>query len=113
MDDDDFPLQLVSACPSCQTVAGRTIYDIGSGPEVSCASCEWCWGVLGQHLHSLKPLPSVTCPKCGYVSVNPNDIEHGYCGHCHDWTSNPDPERIVSTQQTKDFERFITKDFDR
>jgi hypothetical protein len=42
-----------SACPSCGDVADRTVYDIGSGPEVSCASCEWCWGVLGQ---SLQPI---------------------------------------------------------
>lgn len=30
--------------------------------------------------------PSITCPKCGLTSYNPNDIEHGYCGFCHDWT---------------------------
>jgi hypothetical protein len=42
-----------SACPNCGDVATRTVYDIGSGPEVSCASCEWCWGANGQ---PLKPL---------------------------------------------------------
>lgn len=40
-------------CPSCGVVADREAYDIGSGPEVSCANCEWCWGVEGQ---DLKPL---------------------------------------------------------
>lgn len=40
-------------CPSCGEVAERTVYDIGSGPELSCANCEWCWGAAGQ---SLKPL---------------------------------------------------------
>lgn len=33
--------------------------------------------------------PSVTCPKCSMTSYNPNDIVHGYCGNCHDWTSGP------------------------
>lgn len=27
--------------------------------------------------------PSITCPKCGRTSYNRNDIEQGYCGHCH------------------------------
>ncbi len=43
-----------SACPSCGAVAERTLYDIGSGPELSCASCEWCWGADGQSLKQLK-----------------------------------------------------------
>ena len=42
-----------SACPTCGEVATRDIYDIGSGPELCCASCEWCWGAEGQ---LLKPL---------------------------------------------------------
>jgi hypothetical protein len=46
---------IVSACPCCEAVACRKPYDIGSGPELSCASCEWCWGAEGQ---PLKPLPS-------------------------------------------------------
>lgn len=37
-------------CPSCGTVATRRAYDIGSGPELSCANCEWCWGAEGQDL---------------------------------------------------------------
>lgn len=37
-------------CPQCGDVATRTVYDIGSGPELSCASCEWCWGANGQPL---------------------------------------------------------------
>jgi ribosomal protein L37E len=31
--------------------------------------------------------PSITCPRCGMTSYNPNDIREGYCGNCHDWTS--------------------------
>jgi ribosomal protein S27AE len=30
--------------------------------------------------------PSITCPRCGATSYNPNDIQQGYCGRCHDWT---------------------------
>lgn len=44
---------ITGPCPSCGTVAARTTYDIGSGPELSCADCEWCWGAEGQ---DLKPL---------------------------------------------------------
>lgn len=45
--------KVTSACPSCGDEAERTAYDVGSGPELSCASCEWCWGANGQ---DLKPL---------------------------------------------------------
>ena len=31
--------------------------------------------------------PSVTCPRCGMTSFNENDVEQGYCGNCHDWTT--------------------------
>lgn len=30
--------------------------------------------------------PSYTCPVCRSVSYNPNDVEQGYCGKCHDFT---------------------------
>jgi hypothetical protein len=30
---------------------------------------------------------SITCPVCGMTSYNPTDIEKGYCGNCHDFTS--------------------------
>lgn len=29
---------------------------------------------------------SFTCPVCGKTSYHPKDIEHGYCGNCHDFT---------------------------
>jgi hypothetical protein len=32
------------------------------------------------------PEPSFECPVCHAVSFNPNDIEHGYCGACHQFT---------------------------
>src|SRR5690349_16044634 len=34
-------------------------------------------------------LPSITCPECGVTSYHPGDIEQGYCGRCHAWTSRP------------------------
>lgn len=43
-------ITVVSACPACGVVTGRDAYDIGSGPELSCALCEWCWGMDGQPL---------------------------------------------------------------
>lgn len=47
--------EVESACPSCGVVAKRMTYDIGSGPELSCANCEWCWGANGQQLEPLRP----------------------------------------------------------
>jgi ssDNA-binding Zn-finger/Zn-ribbon topoisomerase 1 len=47
------PIAVIGPCPSCGDVASRRVYDIGSGPELSCATCEWCWGADGQ---DLKPL---------------------------------------------------------
>lgn len=32
---------------------------------------------------------SITCPKCGMTTYDPDDIEEGYCGKCHDWTGVP------------------------
>jgi len=31
---------------------------------------------------------SITCPKCNQTSFNQQDVEYGYCGHCHWWTSD-------------------------
>lgn len=30
-----------------------------------------------------------TCPRCGRTSHHPQDVEHGYCGACHDFTAVP------------------------
>jgi hypothetical protein len=42
---------------------------------------------------------SITCPKCNMTSHNPNDVEQGYCGNCHAYTSPVNPlmqaKRIV------------------
>lgn len=32
------------------------------------------------------PPESFTCPVCGMTSYNPNDVQHSYCGNCHEWT---------------------------
>lgn len=29
------------------------------------------------------------CPRCTAISFHPKDVEHGYCGRCHDWTGEP------------------------
>lgn len=46
-------------CPNCGSRERRETYDVGSGPELSCASCEWCWGALGQGLQ-----PARLCDHC-------------------------------------------------
>lgn len=30
---------------------------------------------------------AVICPRCEIVSFSPDDVREGYCGNCHDWTS--------------------------
>jgi hypothetical protein len=27
-----------------------------------------------------------TCPRCRMTSHHPKDVQHGYCGNCHDYT---------------------------
>jgi hypothetical protein len=39
--------------------------------------------------------PHVTCPQCGMTSYNPHDIEWGYCGNCHGYTSTVDPMEVA------------------
>lgn len=48
-------MKIVSDCPNCGHRAGRDTYDIGSGPELSCAWCEFCWGADGQELKPMVP----------------------------------------------------------
>lgn len=31
--------------------------------------------------------PSITCPRCSATSHDPTDVQEGYCGRCHDWTT--------------------------
>lgn len=81
---------ITSACPVCGDVADRDTYDIGSGPELACATCEWCWGADGQPLQPLaRGFGLRACPRCGSVSHHPTDQAEGYCGRCHDWTMKP------------------------
>lgn len=64
-----------SACPSCGHEASRQTYDIGSGPELSCASCEWCWGAEGQKLKQ------VTRPVIKQWNSMADDHYRDYPGH--------------------------------
>lgn len=32
--------------------------------------------------------PRITCPACGRKSAHPKDVETGYCGNCHAFTSD-------------------------
>lgn len=53
--------------------------------------------------------PSITCPKCRMTSYNPNDIEQGYCGNCHDWTSPP-ARRAVSDEADLELDQRVLQD---
>lgn len=69
-------------CPSCGAVATRTIYDVGDGPELSCANCEWCWGADGQPLSAIPPmtrewLSRVTSEVLRDLGIDPPDGTDG------------------------------------
>jgi hypothetical protein len=34
--------------------------------------------------------PHFRCPRCGWISFNPNDIAHLYCGRCHLYFAPPE-----------------------
>lgn len=57
--------------------SGRTFF-LPHGVAESAAS----GGTGGQ------PMPGgITCQNCLMTSWNQHDVEHGYCGNCHDYTS--------------------------
>jgi len=60
--------QVTGPCPSCGASSTLEVYDIGSGPELSCPHCETCWGADGQPLNP----------------VRYNDIRHLVEGHRSD-----------------------------
>ena len=41
----------------------------------------------------------ITCPACGRTSQHPIDLAEGYCGACHDWTSQPAASRRAPKQE--------------
>lgn len=42
------------------------------------------YGVAGR-AHAAT-LGRFVCPRCFKVSNNPDDLKHGFCARCHDWT---------------------------
>ena len=39
----------------------------------------------------------ITCPRCRRSSVHPQDVAHGYCGNCHDYTAGTVDDVDTST----------------
>ena len=88
---------------------GCGVHVLSFGPERVpkshlCATCEFlCERVLepdlfwslylrmsaGREARDATAARSITCPRCGVTSRHPCDIAEGYCGRCHDWTSEP------------------------
>lgn len=58
------------------------------------AGIEWVhdrrYAIVAPEQASVTPLtgqvPTRRCFRCGRLTTYPDDIEHGYCGNCHDWT---------------------------
>lgn len=45
---------------------------------------------------------SITCPVCRMTSYNPNDVQYGYCGHCHAFTRERNQVDRQTAQQMRD-----------
>ena len=81
----------------------------------ACKFCEPGKHPCEHRCHGLRPVPvtesldppegepSITCPRCGMTSYHPKDIENGFCGNCHDFTSAPDASggRVIAEQPTR------------
>jgi NTP pyrophosphatase (non-canonical NTP hydrolase) len=67
---------------TCELCGGSGSYDLLTPPDMP-------------PVHRT-PRPSITCPRCNRTSHNANDIANGYCGNCHDWTSRPGDDSVVS-----------------
>lgn len=50
---------------------------------------------MGSSRAERQPAQSITCPQCGMVSHHPVDVEMGYCGNCHAYTSAVDPLEVA------------------
>ena len=71
--------------------ADRTFYPTKTGAI-------WDAVVLGHNAilrleAEIQGQPTFECPVCRKVSYHPKDIEHGYCGNCHDFTGKR-PEEV-------------------
>lgn len=44
---------------------------------------------------------SFTCPVCRRTSWNPNDVRHGYCGFCHDYTGTGEGQERALTMMVQ------------
>lgn len=77
---------------SCGIVAGPVAFELVNGCSCGLAAQEARLQAIGaaaeerrrrQDDEQRKPF---VCPRCGAVSWHPQDLEHGYCGACHDFT---------------------------
>lgn len=59
--------------------SGEVITDAGSGKVFRFDGLYW-------------EQVGIRCPQCGRTTYNPNDIDEGYCGACHDWTQEGGPD---------------------
>ena len=51
--DDAAPVTI--ACPNCGEVREREVFNVGTGPEVSCDACEWVWHLDDPEQRSYDP----------------------------------------------------------
>lgn len=94
---------MVVACPDCP-ICGHPphmmLTDQAFCSNDDCRALMWNPSITpAENMKSIQQLESplaelisdttsFTCPKCGRTSHHPEDVAHGYCGNCHDWTGD-------------------------
>lgn len=61
----------------------RTAQVVDAGELLPLAFASLKLRQAGEERRATLPQASITCPRCRLTSYNPNDIEHKYCGNCH------------------------------
>lgn len=82
--------EIEATCPRCK----RTLRLPVGWKEIMAANAPAGWdGRMrckdGHEATVMTMAACITCPTCKRTSFNPNDVEAGYCGYCHWWTSDP------------------------
>lgn len=82
---------LIFICPTCQSATETiTASDVGITEAQKAAAQEPDWRPDTKRWGGVRAgenAPSITCPQCRKTSYHPKDIEHGYCGYCHEYTT--------------------------
>lgn len=81
----------------------------GAGRRCGDKYCVYCNNPL-HYIDAKWHFPSITCPRCKMVSYNSNDIEHKFCGNCHEWHEYMNDKKPVNIEEVREAIDKILKD---